>query len=155
MIRTAALLALLLAAPAHAATVLSVGDGDTMRVNDAGRTVTIRLACIDAPETRQAPYGAAARQHLLSLVPIGSDITLRPQTVDRYGRTVAEVIAAGRNVNLAMVQAGQAFAYRRYLSRCDRRAYLEAEATAQATQRGAWDVPGGLQRPWLYRAAKR
>ncbi len=39
--------------------VLSVGDGDTIRVTgttDVNKT-TVRLACIDAPEISQAPYG--------------------------------------------------------------------------------------------------
>ena len=48
----------LLAAPAGAATVVSIGDGDTMRVRDGGRLLTIRMACIDAPEIAQKPYGA-------------------------------------------------------------------------------------------------
>jgi len=36
---------------------LSVGDGDTLRVQAGGRSITIRLACIDAPETAQSPWG--------------------------------------------------------------------------------------------------
>ena len=39
------------------ATVLSIGDGDTIRVRQAGRSITVRLACSDAPETAQSPYG--------------------------------------------------------------------------------------------------
>ena len=39
------------------ATVLSIGDGDTIRVRQAGKALTVRLACIDAPETAQSPYG--------------------------------------------------------------------------------------------------
>ena len=42
-------LLLLLAGPASAATVLSVGDGDTLRVDEGGNLRTVRLACIDAP----------------------------------------------------------------------------------------------------------
>jgi len=38
-----------------------------------------------------------------------------PQTVDRFGRTVAAVFAGSRNVNLAMVRGGQEYAYRDYL----------------------------------------
>ena len=45
------------------AVVLSIGDGDTIRVRQDGRTVTVRLACIDAPELTQSPYGAQARSY--------------------------------------------------------------------------------------------
>ena len=68
MLRSLVLL-LLLALPSQAATVISIGDGDTLRVRDSGRKVTIRLACIDAPETAQSPYGMAARHELSSQPP--------------------------------------------------------------------------------------
>jgi hypothetical protein len=47
-------------------------------------------------------------------------------------------------INLAMVQSGQAFVYRQYLSQCDRVAYLAAELQAQAKRLGVWTVPGGI-----------
>ncbi|WP_411875910.1 thermonuclease family protein, partial [Vulcanococcus limneticus] len=106
-----------------AATVVSIGDGDTIRVRQAGRLVTVRLACIDAPEMAQAPYGAQARRYLQTRLPIGSSVRLIPQTTDRYGRTVAEVIG-GVSLNLALVEDGLAFAYRQYLSSCNSREYL-------------------------------
>ena len=156
MIRFAPLaLLLLLAGPAGAATVLSVGDGDTMRVVDGGKRLTIRMACIDAPETAQRPYGAASRQRQQELAPVGSAVTLRPQTIDKYGRTVAEVFRNGQNVNLAMVSSGAAFAYRKYLAACDSPAYLGAEAAAQRQRVGVWAVPGGIQRPWDWRHGTR
>jgi len=37
--------------PAHAASVLSIGDGDTITVTEGNRRAKVRLACIDAPET--------------------------------------------------------------------------------------------------------
>lgn len=148
-------LLLLLAGPASAATVLSVGDGDTLRVTDGARRLTVRMACIDAPETAQKPYGPAAREHLQKLAPVGSTVTLKPQTTDRYGRTVAEVIRNGQNVNLAMVRDGQAFAYRKYLNGCDGRLYLSTEGSAQKRGRGVWSAPGGIQRPWDFRAGRR
>jgi len=152
MIRPFPLLTLLLlAGPASAATVLSVGDGDTIRVIEGSQRLTIRLACIDAPETAQRPYGAASRQLLQQLLPLGSTVSLRIQTKDRYGRTVAEVYRDGRSINLAMVSIGQAFAYRKYLAACDSRAYLTAEAEAQRQRRGFWSVPGGIQKPWDWR----
>ena len=132
-----------------------MGDGDTLRVNDTGKRLTIRMACIDAPETAQRPYGAASRQRLQELAPVGSVVLLRPQTIDKYGRTVAEVFRNGQNVNLAMVSSGQAFAYRKYLSACDGSAYLAAEAAAQRQRIGVWAVPGGIQRPWDWRKGTR
>jgi len=144
-------LLLLMAGPAGAAQVVSVGDGDTLRVVDGGKRLTIRMACIDAPETAQRPYGAASRQRLQELAPVGSAVTLRPQTIDKYGRTVAEVFRNGQNTNLVMVSSGQAFAYQKYLSACDGSAFLGAEATAQRQRVGVWAVPGGIQRPWDWR----
>ena len=135
---------------ATAATVLSIGDGDTISVLERGQKLKVRLACIDAPETAQNPYGMASRNQLKALLPLGSTVSLRVQAVDRYGRSVAEVIGKG-TVNLAMVQTGQAFAYRQYLGRCDRGAYLAAERQAQAQRLGVWAVPGGITRPWEFR----
>ena len=44
---------------ATAATVLSIGDGDSISVLERGQKLKVRLACIDAPETAQAPFGMA------------------------------------------------------------------------------------------------
>jgi endonuclease YncB( thermonuclease family) len=138
-----------------AETVLSIGDGDTLTVSIGSVRRTIRLACIDAPETAQKPYGMAARQKLLALAPVGSVVSLQTKTTDRYGRTVAEVYRNGRSVNLTMVSSGEAFAYRQYLSGCDQAAYLGAEASAQRQRLGVWAVPGGIEKPWDFRRGRR
>jgi endonuclease YncB( thermonuclease family) len=52
------------AGPGTPVTVVSVGDGDTIRVRMNGQLTTVRLACIDAPETAQRPDGRQARRHL-------------------------------------------------------------------------------------------
>ncbi|MFM7268385.1 MAG: thermonuclease family protein [Cyanobium sp.] len=136
------------------ATVLSVGDGDTLRVNQAGQVRTIRLACIDAPEMAQRPWGEAARAYLQTRLPRGTAVTLLPHITDRYGRTVAEVIHE-ININLVLVEDGQAFAYRRYLGSCDAREYLDAEFRASRHRAGVWQLPGGITRPWLFRQLRR
>lgn len=148
-------LLLLTALPAQAATIVSIGDGDTLRVVDSGRQVTIRLACIDAPEMAQGPYGQQSRALLTSLAPVGSDVTLKVVDTDRYGRTVAEISSGGQNVNLRMVRRGQAFAYRQYLSNCEPTAYLGAERGAETDHLGVWSIPGGIQRPWEFRHGRR
>jgi endonuclease YncB( thermonuclease family) len=135
------------------ATVLSIGDGDTIRVQQGAKRLTIRLACIDAPEMAQAPDGANARRYLQSRLRLGSSVTLKAQTVDRFGRTVAEVIGQV-NLNLALVEDGMAFAYRRYLGQCDAKEYLDAEVRASRRRTGVWRVPGGITRPWDFRRGK-
>jgi endonuclease YncB( thermonuclease family) len=135
-------------------TVLSIGDGDTLRVRQAGRAVTVRLACIDAPETAQSPWGQQARRYLQQRLALGREVTLDVKTTDRYGRTVAEVISDS-NIGLAMVEDGQAFAYRRYLDGCDAGEYLDAEVRASRRRYGVWQVPGGITRPWNFRPEHR
>lgn len=134
----------------YRATVLSVGDGDTLRVQAGGRPITIRLACIDAPETAQSPYGQQSHAYLLQRLPPGRQVRILPHTTDRYGRMVAEVIS-DININLAMVEDGQAFAYRRHLSSCNARQVLEAESRASRHRHGVWRVDGGITRPWDFR----
>ena len=152
----ALLLALCLTTNANAATVVSVGDGDTVRVSEGSKRITVRLACIDAPETSQRPWGARSTSFLKQLTPVGSEVTLRVQTTDRYGRTVAELLNHRGNVNQLMVGAGQAFAYRRYLRECDAQRYLQLEADAKQQGRGVWSVgPSGITRPWDYRRGRR
>jgi endonuclease YncB( thermonuclease family) len=135
-------------------TILSIGDGDTIRVLQAGKALTVRLACIDAPERAQAPYGQQARTYLQQRLPIGHEVSLNIKTTDRYGRSVAEVFS-GVNINLALVEDGQAFAYRQYLRGCDAKAYLEAEERASRARLGVWQVPGGITRPWYFRRGRR
>ena len=152
----ALLLALCITTSTNAAMVVSVGDGDTIRVSEGSRRLTIRLACIDAPETSQRPWGPRSTAFLKQLTPVGSEVTLRVQTTDRYGRTVAELLNRQGNVNQLMVVAGQAFAYQRYLRQCDSQRYLQLESEAQRQGTGVWSVgPLGITRPWDYRRGKR
>lgn len=71
------------AGPEVRATVLSIGDGDTIRVQQGQQRLMIRLACIDAPEMAQAPYRAQSRAYRQSGLRVGPTVTLLPQTVDR------------------------------------------------------------------------
>lgn len=136
------------------ASLISVGDGDTIRVaTTSGEKVTIRLACIDAPETAQGESGAQATAALRQLL-AGGVVEIRPQTVDRYGRTVAEVVSSGRNVNLELVKSGAAYVYRQYLAGCDQGAYLGAEREAEMWRRGVWRPGTNEQRPWDFRKSR-
>ena len=153
---SALLLALCFTTTVNAATVVSVGDGDTIRVSEGSRRITVRLACIDAPESSQRPWGAISAALLKQLTPVGSEVSLKVQTTDRYGRTVAELLNRLGNVNQLMVEAGQAFAYRRYLRQCDAQQYLQLEGKAKRQGLGVWSFgPSGITRPWDYRNGRR
>lgn len=134
-------------------TVLSVPDGDTLRVVSENGTKTIRLACIDAPEKTQVPYGANSRSALIGMVPVGTPVGIRAITLDNYGREVAEVFTGSKNINLKMVESGNAFAYRAYMKGCDKSSYFNAEGTAKNKRLGVWLRAEGITRPWLWRHA--
>ena len=144
----ALLLPLCLTTSVNAAQVISVGDGDTIRVSEGSRRITVRLACIDAPETSQRPWGARSTALLKQLLPVGSEVSLKVQTTDRFGRTVAELLNHRGNVNQLMVEAGQAFAYRRYLRQCDAERYLQIEAEAKRLGNGVWSVEPSGSNTW-------
>lgn len=99
------------------------------------------MACVDAPEMKQAPYGQQAANRLKQLLPQGKAVQLRSVTTDRYGRMVAEVYVDGQSINLALVQEGQAIVYREYLNGCaeTQSQYLQAENVAKQNKRGFWN----------------
>jgi endonuclease YncB( thermonuclease family) len=150
-----ALLGLLLSlgCPSHRALepfvgrVIGVSDGDTLTVlRDGNVQVRIRLAGIDCPEKRQ-DFGQAAKEHASEMA-FGQAVEIRPETVDRYGRTVAVVLCpGGQNLNLSLVRAGLAWHYRAY---SDDESLAEAEAEARAAGRGLWSRPDRVP-PWEFR----
>jgi micrococcal nuclease len=133
-------------------TIISVGDGDTIRVKTPDKTLTVRLSCIDSPELKQQPYGQAAANRLKQLLPMGQTVTLRIADTDRYGRTVAKVYTGSTSISLALVQEGQAAVYRQYLSGCPelRDRLLSAEAQAKQKRLGLW-VQANPVMPWEFR----
>ena len=134
------------------ATVVSVGDGDTIRVRTGNKTVTVRLACIDAPEMKQSPWGQQSSARLKQLLPVGQGITLRAIETDKYKRLVAEVFVENRSVNVSMVQEGQAVVYRQYLKGCleSKDSLLQGENIAKQQRLAFWSQANRVM-PWDFR----
>ncbi|MHC5762348.1 thermonuclease family protein [Nostoc sp.] len=134
------------------ATVVSLGDGDTIRVKTGNKTVTVRLACIDAPEMKQNPWGQQSSTRLKQLLPVGQAITIRAVETDKYKRLVAEVFVENRSVNLNMVQEGQAVVYRQYLKGCpqSKDSLLQGENTAKQQRLAFWNQANPVM-PWDFR----
>lgn len=136
-------------------TVVAVKDGDTVKVEKSGKVQTVRLACIDAPEKGQLPYGASSFSALSNYLPVGAIVGLRTIAVDKYGRQVSEVFKSGMSVNVEMVKTGNAFVYRSFLKNCNVDVYNGAEKLAHTGRLGVWaDSPNGIIRPWVWRHAQ-
>lgn len=130
--------------------VLKVIDGDTIDVLPAtGGEQRIRLAGIDAPERSQS-WGADATRALSAAV-LNRRVVLHVTDRDPWGRLVARVHIDGADVNLALVRAGHAWAYRQYTSD---EALITAEEEAKDTKRGLWATDGPIP-PWSFRAGTR
>jgi micrococcal nuclease len=75
---------------------------------DDGRAERIRLYGIDAPERGQA-FSNRAKQFVSGLC-FGKQVTVKPRGLDRYQRTVADVVLPDdRNLNHEISRAGFAW----------------------------------------------
>ena len=124
--------------------VVSITDGDTIRVMHDGAAERIRLWGIDCPESKQA-FGTRAKQFTGDLA-FGQTVTVRMKDIDRYKRTVAEIILPdGRNLNQEIVRAGLAWWYQQYARR--ETVLRDLEQEARNAKRGLWSDPKPVE-PW-------
>lgn len=131
--------------------VVRILDGDTIEVSHDRRSERIRLNGIDCPEKGQA-YGKKAKQAIAKLI-FRKDVTLQKHGMDKYGRTIADVILAdGTNVNHELVKQGWCWWYRKYAPGNSDLQELEQEA--RDAKKGLWIDPAPIP-PWIYRQARR
>lgn len=139
------------AKPVHApitGKVVRTLDGDTIDVLPDGskQPVRIRLRGIDAPEHKQ-PFGEKSKDRLAELVQ-GKQVTVKVETVERWGRYVGDVTQGKANINRQMTHDGLAWWYRAYAPNdADLGA---AEAEAKAAKRGLWADKSPIA-PWDWR----
>ena len=112
----------LVLAAALDAVVVSVHDGDTLRVLSQNRIETIRLITVDAPELpprarcpAEKAGAIAATRALQALIPPGSAVKIhvnhgRPR--DRYGRLLADVMTPKGDAGEFLLRHGLARPYR-------------------------------------------
>jgi len=133
------------------ARVVSVLDGDIIEVLHNHRAERIRLNGIDCPEKGQA-YGKAAK-HATSQLVFGKEVTLQTYGLDKYGRTLADVLLPdGTNVNHALVKDGWCWWYRKYAPGDTVLEGLEKEA--REAKKGLWIDPEPIP-PWIFRILRR
>jgi micrococcal nuclease len=142
--------------------VVSVADGDTITVRRGNERKKIRFCGIDSPEIKHGkqpgqPFGNEAKEKLRSLVATAKNqVIIIPVENDRYGRTIAEVMANGKggvevSFQEEMLKSGLAYYYKQYASNCPNHlAFEQAEKIAIASRAGVWSNPN-LEKPWEYR----
>lgn len=136
--------------------VVKVADGDTITVKDKhGANHKIRLAFIDAPETKQN-HGAHSRDALAQLL-LNKNVVVHITDVDRYKREVALVDYNKQNVNYRQVLLGHAWHYTQYAKSQDAVEYQRfqaAQAAAKQQRSGLWSFERPVA-PWDYRKRQR
>lgn len=127
--------------------VLSVIDGDTIKILFDGEEKTVRYLLIDSPETNhprlgEQPYGKEATEENRKLLESGK-VTIEFDEGDRlddYGRLLAYLYVDGKSVQQQLLQTGQArVAYvfppnTRYLED-----FKKAEKQAKEQGLGIWE----------------
>jgi endonuclease YncB( thermonuclease family) len=134
------------AASADGWKVVSVHDGDTLKVLQNGQQTTIRLQGIDAPEIGQ-PFGSKSRDRLAELT-MGKMVVIQADKPDQYGRLLGTVEVNGENVNRQMIADGLAWHYTRYSKDSG---LASAERAAREARRGLWADARPVP-PWEWRA---
>ena len=165
------LFAFLIANAVYAATlegrVAGVHDGDTITVLDANRQqYKIRLAGIDAPESRQA-FATRSKQNLSGLV-FGKDVAVEWKKRVRKDRILGKVLVdepsadcafrdcrKSLDAGLQQIRDGFAWHYKQYereQSPEDRGRCAAAERNAREKRAGLWTDPYPAP-PWDWRRA--
>jgi endonuclease YncB( thermonuclease family) len=135
------------------ATVISVVDGDTVKVRVNGQEETIRLLLVDTPETVHPnkpvqPFGKEASNYLKSLLPSGKTVSIELDVSerDKYGRLLAYLYVDGKMVNELLLQKGLArvaYVYvpnTRYVD-----TFRDIQRTAQEQGIGIWSIENYVQ----------
>lgn len=137
-------------------TVLKVFDGDTIKVTGLDLIFKIRLVGIDSPEIgyqgeESQPFGQQAKQYLIQLLG-DTPVSIKSYGIGGYNRQLAEVFAAGRNINLEMVRAGMAEVYPgKHPGLLDSQLYFKEESRAKHAKKGIWAQGNAYKSPRQWR----
>ena len=147
-------LAVVAAPGASAATktykVLSVVDGDTIRVQYNGKATYVRLIGVDAPElsskatTKTGCYATQAKNYLSRRLS-GKYVSLVSDRLsgdkDYYGRLLRYVYLGNEEIDRTLVSNGYAREYKFWANNYGRRSsYLSAQTSAKNARRGLWNL---------------
>lgn len=133
--------------------VVRVQDGDTFIATDGNIKFRVRIAAMDAPESKQA-YGKVATYQLGKLLETNK-VRIEPVGAgyDQFGRILGKVYVGETDVGLKMVELGLASYYR---PKCkdypeskkkynyDPREYIQAELAARHSKLAMWGAKDAI-----------
>jgi micrococcal nuclease len=126
--------------------VIKIVDGDTFdMLTKEKTTLRIRMNGIDCPERKQDFYQSA--KNALAGYVFNKEVKLLITGRDRNKRIIATVYCNGKNINLAMIQNGYAWHYKKYSTDT---VYEKAEQQARLARRGLWRMDHPVA-PWDFR----
>ena len=126
--------------------VIKIVDGDTFDLLTVEKsTLRIRMNGIDCPERKQAFYQSA--KNALAGYIFNKEVKLVTTGRDRNKRIIATVYYDGTNINLAMIQNGYAWHYKKYSTDS---VYAKAEQQARIAKKGLWRMDHPIA-PWDFR----
>ena len=135
----------------HEGRVSKVVDGDTIKLFQQGKVLTIRLAEIDAPEYGQ-PYWKKSKQALEKHV-AGKQVTVEEFDRDQYGRIVGHIYIKDFWVNGDLVKQGHAYVYERYA--VSNKLY-KFQSQAEKNRLGIWKLHANERvKTWGWRKNKK
>lgn len=126
--------------------VISVIDGDTIKINYEGRETSVRLIGVNTPETVDPRttvecFGQEASDYLKNLltnkkVKIETDDTQTDR--DKYDRLLRYVYLDGEDVGLGIINNGYGYEYTYNVPYAKQTAYKQAQTDAENNNRGLW-----------------
>jgi endonuclease YncB( thermonuclease family) len=130
-----------------AGTVIKIIDGDTFDLLTTEKnTIRVRMNGIDCPERKQDFYKAS--KDALAKYIFKKEVNLLTTGRDRNRRTIAVVYCNEKNINLAMIQDGFAWHYKKYSTDSS---FAKAEKRARIAKRGLWKMNNPVA-PWQFRS---
>lgn len=129
-------------------------DGDTVQVNINDRTETIRMLCVDTPETHHPrlgvqPFGPEASAYTKKILPVGTKVQIEPgigDGRDKYGRLLGYIYINGKMFNKMLLEQGLArvaYVYAPNTKYVDD--FYSIQKTAQEKGIGIWSIENYAQ----------
>ena len=114
--------------------VIRVSDGDTILIQSGSQKIRVRMYGIGAPELKQK-YGEESKKYLEKRI-MDKNVDIKVINQDQYGRKVGKVFYKNKDINLEMLETGNAWFYEYHAKH--EKDYRKAFKNAKEQKLGLW-----------------